>query len=317
MSNQPTFYAILTADVRYSEKINANEKLLYAEITAMTNKHGYCWASNEYFSKLYKCTPQAISKWIKNLKNNGFISCEYLYKNGSKEISQRLIKLSNIGINDGLIGINDGLSGINDCLGGYQHTIKDNNTSNNNIYNTSLGGFENHERDSVKSSKETKSQSQLLSKTNRDDLDETTKIYFDIAFGFQRLFIHNKKQLGINNFKDQENATFKSYVEPIRLAIERDGMTRDDFAKIFLFLKEDEFWMKNIMSVSKLRDKMGDLLIKASKLKPKQAKLPEDWFSRELTKEQIELLTEKQKKSWEHNKNVIAIEGGYLKPIIK
>lgn len=189
----------------------------------------------------------------------------------------------------------------------------------NNTYNkTDIPcGFPNHEIDSVKYSKETKSQSELLSKTKKDDLDETTKIYFDIAIGFQRLFIHNKKQLGLNNFKDQENATFKSYVEPIRLAFERDKRTRDDFAKIFIFLKEDEFWMKNIMSVSKLRDKMGDLLIKASKLKPKQAKLPEDWFSRELTKEQIALLTDKQKKSWEHNKSVIAIEGGYLKPIIK
>jgi hypothetical protein len=157
----------------------------------------------------------------------------------------------------------------------------------------------------------------LLSETDRDGLDDTNKIYFDIAVGFQKLFILNKKQLGIDNFDDQQNATFKSYVEPIRLAFERDKRTRDDFAKIFVFLQSDEFWMKNIMSVSKLRDKMGDLLIKASKLKPKQAKLPEDWFSRELTTEQIELLTEKQKKSWEHNKNVIAIEGGYLKQIIK
>ena len=178
-------------------------------------------------------------------------------------------------------------------------------------------GFSNHETDSVKYSKETKSQSELLSKTNKDDLDETTKIYFDIAIGFQRLFIHNKKQLGLNNFKDQENATFKSYVEPIRLAFERDGRTRDDFASVFNLLKTNDFWIKNIMSTSKLRDKMERLLIEASDVKKKPTTLPSDWFSRELTKEQIELLTDKQKKSWEHNKSVIAIEGGYLKPIIK
>lgn len=29
----PCYYAILTAEVRYSKNINANEKLLFAEIT--------------------------------------------------------------------------------------------------------------------------------------------------------------------------------------------------------------------------------------------------------------------------------------------
>ena len=157
----------------------------------------------------------------------------------------------------------------------------------------------------------------LLSETDVNDLDETTKMYFDIAVGFQKLFISNKKSLGIDNFDDQENATFKSYVEPIRLAFERDKRTRDDFAKIFLLLRTNDFWIKNIMSTSKLRDKMERLLIEASDVKKKPTTLPSDWFSRELTKEQIELLTDKQKKAWEHNKSVIAIEGGYLKPIIK
>lgn len=137
MEEMSTFFAILTADVRYSEKINANEKLLYAEITALTNRYGYCWASNDYFAKAFKCSPQAISKWIKNLKDNGFISCEYIYKDNSKEISKRVIKLGGLGIHTDSIGIHTGSLGIHTGLKGYTHRIKDNiNIINNNINNS-------------------------------------------------------------------------------------------------------------------------------------------------------------------------------------
>lgn len=125
----PNYYAIIPADVRYSNLINANEKLLYAEITSLCNAKGYCWASNNYFAELYNCTPQAISKWINNLKKNNFIKIDYNYKLGSKEIEQRNIY---IGINNELIGINNGSIGINIGLRGSQHRIKDNNKTINN-----------------------------------------------------------------------------------------------------------------------------------------------------------------------------------------
>lgn len=125
----PSYYSIITADVRYSKLINANEKLLYAEITSLTNQSGVCWASNNYFSNLYNVTPQAISKWIKHLKENEFINVNYIYKEGSKEILKREIRC-----------INNGLIGINNELKGYQHTIKDNNIiyNNNNVIDSNL-----------------------------------------------------------------------------------------------------------------------------------------------------------------------------------
>lgn len=128
MSETPNFYAIIPADVRYSKKINANEKLLFAEITSLTQVNGTCWASNSYFSNLFGCTSQAISKWVKNLEKNGFLICEYEYKKGSNEVEKRIIRASTAVYG----GINNGIKGINHCLGGYQHTIKE-NTINNNI----------------------------------------------------------------------------------------------------------------------------------------------------------------------------------------
>lgn len=71
-----SYYAIIPANVRYDKSITPNAKLLYGEITALCNEKGYCWASNNYFAELYGVTPQAISKWINSLSDNGFIKLE-------------------------------------------------------------------------------------------------------------------------------------------------------------------------------------------------------------------------------------------------
>ena len=44
--NSPSYYSIIPADVRYDNRLNANEKLLFSEISALTNVCGYCYAKN-------------------------------------------------------------------------------------------------------------------------------------------------------------------------------------------------------------------------------------------------------------------------------
>ena len=88
----PSFYAIIPANVRYAD-ITPNAKLLYGEITALCNKTGICYASNQYFAELYKVSKVSISKWIKELVDNGFITSEIIYKEGSKEILNRYIRI--------------------------------------------------------------------------------------------------------------------------------------------------------------------------------------------------------------------------------
>ena len=125
----PNYYAIIPADVRYDERLKANEKLMYGEITCLSNKLGYCFSSNNYFAELYNVTPQAISGWIKNLERCGYITCEYLH-NGT-EIKERRIRMTN-SRNDEKGNSTKLEKGINETLKGYKQNFKDNNTSDNN-----------------------------------------------------------------------------------------------------------------------------------------------------------------------------------------
>lgn len=68
MEEQVNYYAIIPATVRYNKELKFAERLLYGEITALTNKRGYCFATNRYFSQLYDVTTETISRWISHLK---------------------------------------------------------------------------------------------------------------------------------------------------------------------------------------------------------------------------------------------------------
>lgn len=131
---QPNYYAIIPASVRYDNRLKANEKLLYSEITALSNKSGYCYATNKYFGELYEVDNLTISRWIKHLKELGYIDTEIIYKENSKEIDKRIIKINGIPIDKNVstyIPENQETS-IQNSQGGIDEKVKENNTSINN-----------------------------------------------------------------------------------------------------------------------------------------------------------------------------------------
>ena len=80
----PNFYAIIPADIRYSKELSMFQKLLYAEITALTQKDWYCWASNSYFAELYDMWETYISKQISDLAKKWFLEVFIDKKAGNK-----------------------------------------------------------------------------------------------------------------------------------------------------------------------------------------------------------------------------------------
>ena len=91
---KPNYYAVIPAEVRYNKKLTPNAKLLYAEITALSNMNGKCTASTQYFCSLYEVSRASIQNWLKSLEDNNYIVRSVTYKKGSKEILSRVVKLT-------------------------------------------------------------------------------------------------------------------------------------------------------------------------------------------------------------------------------
>ncbi len=70
----PSYYAIVPAFVRYNKSLTYLEKILYGELTALSNKFGYCYATNAYFSENFGNSDRTIQRSLSHLTELGFIS---------------------------------------------------------------------------------------------------------------------------------------------------------------------------------------------------------------------------------------------------
>ena len=119
MEEKPNYYAVIPAEVRYDKELKDKAKLLYGEITCLSNEYGYCYASNKYFANLYEVDLSTISRLIKNLVDRGYIKTTLIYKEGTKEVKSRYMQICKGGY-------------MQNCIEGICKIAKDNNTSINN-----------------------------------------------------------------------------------------------------------------------------------------------------------------------------------------
>ena len=84
-NDRPNFYAIIPATVRYDYNLTPNAKLLYAEITALCNEKGFCWAKNNYFSKLFNISDRQTINLLNQLKKYNYILID-IQKNNKRKI---------------------------------------------------------------------------------------------------------------------------------------------------------------------------------------------------------------------------------------
>ena len=209
ISERPSYFAVISADVRYDKRLRANEKLLYGEITALCNKTGECWASNKYFADLYGVTTQAVSKWVTNLRQCGYISVSIQYKDGTKEIDKRTIKLSgacnNVVTRDCEVVTNDLWVVTNDCEGMVQK-VKENNTSINNT----------NEYINTKESKKEESNNTQNQQVENEELNQLKK-------EIEQLKAENEK---LKTKKEKPKKKTKSYDEQIEEYTQNEEMRK-------------------------------------------------------------------------------------------
>lgn len=94
MIENPGYYAIIPAEIRYDPNLSSTAKLLYAEITSLCSKYNECWATNDYFAKLYNCSTRQISRIISQLRQSGYIKVNFIYEDKSKNLDKRIISLN-------------------------------------------------------------------------------------------------------------------------------------------------------------------------------------------------------------------------------
>ena len=71
--DNPNYYSILTANVRYNQNLSDKAKILFSEITALSNKYGYCNATNGYFENLYNTSSSTIKRMLVQLQDENVI----------------------------------------------------------------------------------------------------------------------------------------------------------------------------------------------------------------------------------------------------
>ena len=71
--NRVGYYSIIPSKILYNKELKANEKLLYAMITSLACKEGYCFATNNYFAEELGVHPKTVSSWISDLRDKNFI----------------------------------------------------------------------------------------------------------------------------------------------------------------------------------------------------------------------------------------------------
>jgi hypothetical protein len=130
---QPNYYAIIPAKVRYDTRLSSSEKLLYAEITSLAQKDGYCFANNAYFAKLYGVSKSTVTRWISNLQEQGYVKIDLIKDSKGAIEMRKIIIIDSLDLYSKMIGgyTQNPQEGIR--KNAYYNNININNTSINNI----------------------------------------------------------------------------------------------------------------------------------------------------------------------------------------
>lgn len=116
--------AILPAKVRYDSRLKGEAKVLYSEILLLSNKAGYCYATDQHLAALFSKTRVTINGYVKSLEKHGYIKIET--KRQGKRVTERRIyplELPKMAINDNekdTAKIGDTYQGSKEILTTYQ-----------------------------------------------------------------------------------------------------------------------------------------------------------------------------------------------------
>ena len=149
IGNKVGYYSIIPSKKLYNKELKANEKLLYAMITSLACKEGYCFATNNYFAEELGVHPKTISSWISDLREKNYLKID-IVRNENKQIIQRKIYINDVPypLNNGYQYQSKNGQAINQKMEG--NNIKYNNKYNNKVQKKYISSYENQREYSEK-----------------------------------------------------------------------------------------------------------------------------------------------------------------------
>ena len=72
------YFGIIPATVRYSKALSGDAKVLFTEIDALADEHGYCYAQNPHFAAKFEVSSKTITRWINELVEAKFVYREVI-----------------------------------------------------------------------------------------------------------------------------------------------------------------------------------------------------------------------------------------------
>lgn len=214
-----------------ADDLGWSEKLLLVEIDSLDQDNG-CFASNEHFAQFFGLSKDRISKMITALKRKGYITVELTYKQGTKQIDKRIIRVVRIDENACTpIGETDiaPRPKQRDAVGESSavrvgENAKENNTCFRNTVNNTM----------------------------RKNVAEQP---MQLANYLYALIQQN------NPYARQPN--LETWANDLRLMHEMDGIAYDVIRNAIHWCQHDDFWHKHILSARKLREKFPTLYLQA------------------------------------------------------
>ncbi len=263
-----SYYAVIPATVRYDNNVIPSAKLLYGEITALCNEKGYCWATNDYFSKLYSVSKRTISTWIKSLCDAGYISAQFVLDNSNQKVKIRCLKVE---ANFSAHLMKTSIPSRKKVPEPHEENFAENNTINN-ISSSQIFGGESPQ--TIRTQNQQLNQNftscdfdiqgnKILLKTKISDNGAHNKKIFSSDSDPYLLARFLEKNIAENNPKfPQSESQRQRWAKDFDLMIRRDKIDADDIAEVIEWCQKDSFWRSNILSGKKLREKYQQLKMK-------------------------------------------------------
>lgn len=84
-------FGVIPNAILYDKRLKNGEKILYTFISSLSNKSGYCFASNAYLSEAVGVTKNTIVIYLKHLEDLGYIYRNFkASKNDNANIERKI-----------------------------------------------------------------------------------------------------------------------------------------------------------------------------------------------------------------------------------